>query len=73
MSKDDIKEEGPQDDDDEKEHRITGYSDFDQEASLKKLLSMSNTLGYSQVQLRELKEKQRQLEEAEKNLQIQRG
>jgi len=37
-------------DEDEREVRVTGMSyDFEQEASLKKLLSMSNTLGYSQV------------------------
>jgi hypothetical protein len=48
-TKEDIKEED-QLDEDEKEHRMTGYSyDFEQEASLKKLLSMSNSLGYSQV------------------------
>lgn len=66
-----IKEEDQLDqDEDEKEHRVTGYSyDFENEASLKKLLSMSNSLGYSQVQIRELREKQKQLEEAEKKLQ----
>jgi hypothetical protein len=44
FTKDDIKEQ----DEDEKEHHMSGYSyDFEQEASLKKLLSMSNNLGYS--------------------------
>lgn len=60
-------------DEDEREHRITSYSyDFNEsnngEASLKKLLSMSNTLGYSPVQMRELREKQKELEAAERML-----
>lgn len=37
-----------EEDEDEREVRVTGMSyDFEQDASLKKLLSMSNTLGYS--------------------------
>jgi hypothetical protein len=51
----------------------TSYSyDFEQEASLKKLLSMSNTLGYNQVQMRGLRQKQRELQMAEKALHQQR-
>lgn len=46
-TKDPINEED-QLDEDERIVRVTGLSyDFEQEASLKKLLSMSNTLGYS--------------------------
>jgi len=58
-TKDPINEED-QMDDDERIVRVTGMSyDFEQEASLKKLLSMSNTLGYSSVQIRDLKLKQK--------------
>jgi len=46
-TKDPINEED-QMDEDERIVRVTGLSyDFEQEASLKKLLSMSKTLGYS--------------------------
>ena len=61
--------------DDEREHRVTSYSyDFEQkdgDASLKKLLSMSNTLGYSHKQQKMLRQKQMELEQAEKKLQRQ--
>ena len=55
QTKDPINEED-QIDEDDRVVRVTGMShEFDQEASLMKLLSMSNTLGYSQKQIRELR------------------
>lgn len=66
--------EDQEQDDDTKEHMMmtTKSLEFqyssDHETTLQNLLQMSNTLGYSQMQIKGLKEKQRVLERAEKRL-----
>lgn len=73
LSPDRSKEEQDQEDDTKEQMMMTSKSlefqyNSEHETTLQNLLQMSNTLGYSQMQIKGLKEKQRVLERAEKRL-----